>query len=98
MKVTLISILGLVNGGKTPYDGLYVVEYDASRQGREPGTGKPMVCHPYTFRDVTLFVQKGSNRYSRWYVLDEGGKYLSKGYDSPVAAVGAAGSLARTLA
>jgi hypothetical protein len=28
---TLPRILGLVNGGKTPYDGQYVVEYDASQ-------------------------------------------------------------------
>jgi hypothetical protein len=94
---TLIRIMGLVNGGKTPYDGQYVVEYDASRQGFEQGTGKPMLCHPYTFGDVRLIVQKGSNRYSRWYVLDEGGKYLSKGYDSQVAVTAAAGQIAREL-
>jgi hypothetical protein len=46
---------------------------------------------------VTLIVQKGSNRYSRWYVLDEHGKYLSKGYDSQVAVTAAAGQIARTL-
>jgi hypothetical protein len=43
---TLIRIMGLVNGGKTAYDGQYVVEYDASRPGREQGTGRPMMmCH-----------------------------------------------------
>lgn len=31
---------------------------------------------------VTYFIQKGSSRYARWYVLDASGKYLSKGADS----------------
>ena len=97
MKVTLISIMGLVNGSKTPYDGQYVVEYDASRQGFERGTGKPMVCHPCTFGDVTLIMHKGSNRYSRWYVLDEHGTYLPKGYDSQVAVTAVAAQIAREL-
>jgi hypothetical protein len=94
---TLIRILGLVNGGKTPYDGQYVVDYDASRPGREQWTGRPMLCHPYTFGDVTLIVQKGSNRYSCWYVLAEDGKYLSRGYDSQQAACAAASGTARQI-
>ena len=94
---TLIRILGLVNGGKTPYDGQYVVEYDTSRPGREQWTGRPMLCHTYTFGDVTLIVQKARNRYSRWYVRDESGKYLSKGYDSPEAAAADASGIARRI-
>jgi hypothetical protein len=96
-KDTLIRILGLVNGGKTPYDGQYVVEYDANRPGREQGTGRPMLCYPYTFGGVTLIVQKGSNRYSRWYVLAEDGKYLSRGYDSQQAATAASSGIARKI-
>jgi hypothetical protein len=46
---------------------------------------------------VTLTVPKGSNRYSRWYVLDESGKYLSKGFDSQLAVTAAAGQIAREL-
>jgi hypothetical protein len=131
---TLIRILGLVNGGRTAYDGQYVVDYDASRQGFEQGTGRPMMCHlvatpdrakatryrrrrhgfqgvegrlmiarrdqfrflqyRYTFGDVTLIVQKARNRYSRWYVLDENGKYLSRGHDSQTAATAAASGIA----
>lgn len=33
----------------------------------------------------------------RWYVLDESGKYLSKGFDGQTAATAAAGSIARTM-
>jgi hypothetical protein len=96
-KNVVIRIMGLVNGGDTVYDGQYVVAYNASRPGAEQGTGRPMLCHPYTFGDVTLIVQKGSNRYSRWYVLDEGGKYLSKGFDSQQAATAAASGIARKI-
>lgn len=45
----------------------------------------------------TLIVQMGGNRYSRWYVLDGSGKYLSNGFDSQVAATAAAGSIARVM-
>lgn len=77
-------------------------------QGRAPGPAEGSVTSAkrdqfrfirlrYTFGDVTLIVQKGSNKYNRWYVLDESGKYLSKGFDSQTAAVAAAGSIARTM-
>jgi hypothetical protein len=79
------------------YDGQYVVDYDASRPGREQGTGKPMMGHPYAFGDRTLIIQKGSTKYSRWYVLAEDGRYLSKGYDSQQAVTAAAGQIARKL-
>lgn len=38
----VIRILGLVDGTPTDFDGQYVVEYDPSRTGTQPVTGKPM--------------------------------------------------------
>jgi hypothetical protein len=41
----VIQIVTLINGGKTAYDGQFVVEYNASRTGREQDTGRLMMCH-----------------------------------------------------
>jgi hypothetical protein len=51
----------------------------------------------YTFGAVTLIVKKGSDRYSCRYVVDENGKYLSKGYDSQTAAAADASGIARRI-
>ena len=45
------------------------------------------------FDGVTYYVQKGSSRYARWYVLDADGKYITKaadGLNSQEAAFGSA--------
>jgi hypothetical protein len=41
----VIQIVNLINGGRTAFDGQYVVSYDASRDGVEPSSGRPMLCH-----------------------------------------------------
>lgn len=46
--MTVVRIIGLVNGGTSAYDGQFVVEYDPSRDGVEPGTGRGMNCHLVT--------------------------------------------------
>ena len=48
----VIKIVGLVNGEGSAFDGQYVVEYDPSRDGVEPGTDRPMMCHLVTTPDV----------------------------------------------
>ena len=52
MTTHVIRIFGLIGGGTTVYDGEYVVEYDPSIDGVEPGTGKPMNCHLVTTPDI----------------------------------------------
>ena len=52
MRDTVIQIASLIDGTRTPFDGQYVVEYDPGRQGFEPGTGKPMLCHLVTTPDI----------------------------------------------
>jgi hypothetical protein len=44
----VIRIISLINGGTSPFDGQWVVEYDPGRGGIEPGTGTPMLCHLVT--------------------------------------------------
>lgn len=46
-----IRIIGLVDGQPSAYDGQYVVEYDPGRDGVEPGSGRPMLCHLVTTPD-----------------------------------------------
>jgi hypothetical protein len=41
----VIQVVGLINGGVTGFDGQYVVEFDPSRDGREPLTGQVMMAH-----------------------------------------------------
>jgi hypothetical protein len=38
----------LDGGGRTAFDGQYVVEFDPGRDGTEPGTGRPMMAHLVT--------------------------------------------------
>ena len=40
----IIKLIGLINGGSTPFDGQYLVEYDPTRQGVDPN-GDPMYAH-----------------------------------------------------
>ena len=49
MKV--LKIYGLANGGPTPFDGQYLVEYDPTRDGVDPN-GDPMSAHLVTTPDV----------------------------------------------
>jgi len=51
-EVRVIRIIGLINGGKTAFDGQYLVQYDPGRGGVEPVTGRPMLCHMVTHPDV----------------------------------------------
>ena len=39
-----IRIFGLVNGGRTPFDGQWLAEYDPTREGVDPA-GDPMTAH-----------------------------------------------------
>jgi hypothetical protein len=48
----VIQIIGLINGGGTGFDGQFVVEYDPGRDGRDPITGQPMMCHLVTTPDI----------------------------------------------
>jgi hypothetical protein len=41
----IIQIIGLVTGGRTPFDSQFVVEYDASRPD---SSGSPNSCHLVT--------------------------------------------------
>ena len=47
----VMKIEGLINGGSTAFDGQYVVEYDPCRDGREPETGRVMMCFLATTPD-----------------------------------------------
>lgn len=48
-----IRIVGLVDGTPTDFDGQYLVEYDPSRVGTQPVTGRPMpVFHLVTTPDI----------------------------------------------
>lgn len=40
----VIKILGLVGGGRSPFDGLYLVDYDPTRPGRAPN-GQRLTAH-----------------------------------------------------
>lgn len=51
-KQVVIRIVGLINGQPTAYDGQFLVEYDPSRDGAEPGTGRPMLAHIVTTPDL----------------------------------------------
>ncbi|UQX13410.1 RNA-guided endonuclease TnpB family protein [Candidatus Mycobacterium methanotrophicum] len=49
----IIRIIGLVDGTPTDFDGQYVVEYDPSRVGAQPVTGRPMrLFHLVTTPDI----------------------------------------------
>lgn len=49
----IIRIVGLVDGTPTDFDGQYIVEYDPSRVGTHPVTGRPMpVFHLVTTPDI----------------------------------------------
>ena len=45
--VRTIRIVGLADGVPTAFDGQWIVEYDPSRDGVDPG-GRPMRCHLVT--------------------------------------------------
>lgn len=65
MRDKVIRIIGLVNGPATAFDGEYVIEYDPSRDGVEPGTGRPMNCHLVTTAD-----QEKATRYDMVEALE----------------------------
>jgi hypothetical protein len=48
--LTVIRILGLADGGATPYDGQYLVDFDPSRDGID-AWGRPMKAHLVTTPD-----------------------------------------------
>ena len=52
MKRVVIQIVGLINGGRTAFDGQFLVEYDPGRNGVEPGSGRPMLAHIITTPDL----------------------------------------------
>ena len=52
----VIRIVGLVNGGKTAFDGQYVVSYDPGRNCIEPLTRKTMSC----FLVTTPYIDKAT--------------------------------------
>ena len=49
---TVIIVRGLINGGATGFDNQYVVEFDAGRDGIEPLSGLPIICHLVTTPDI----------------------------------------------
>jgi hypothetical protein len=48
-----LSIVGLLSGESTPFDGQWLVEYDPTRRGVDPH-GKPMIAHLITTEDPLL--------------------------------------------
>lgn len=42
--MTVIRIHGLAAGGRTAFDGQYLVHYDPGKNGHEPHSGRPMTC------------------------------------------------------
>ena len=52
-------ILGLVNGDPTPFDGTWLVDYDPTRPGTDPG-GRPMIAHLVTTDDPRQAREFGS--------------------------------------
>jgi hypothetical protein len=51
-KEVVIQVVGLINGGRTAFDGGFVVEFDAGRDGVEPLSMRPMMCHLMTTPNV----------------------------------------------
>lgn len=47
----IMRIVGLADGTPTDFDGQYIVEYDPSKVGTHPVTGRPMVFHLVTTPD-----------------------------------------------
>ena len=41
----VIQVIGLIQGGNTGFDGQFVVEYDAGRDGVEPLSAMPMMAY-----------------------------------------------------
>lgn len=48
----VMTVIGLIDGQRTAFDGQYVVEFNASRDGVEPGTGRPMTMLLLTTPDL----------------------------------------------
>lgn len=40
----VVKIIGMANGGPSPFDGRYLVEYDPERDGEAPD-GRPVIAH-----------------------------------------------------
>jgi hypothetical protein len=51
MSGVVMQIVGLINGGATPFDGQWLVEYDPERDGYAPD-GAPMLAHIVTTPDI----------------------------------------------
>jgi hypothetical protein len=48
----VIQVHGLISGQPTAFDGGFVVEFDASRDGVEPHSMRPMMAHLITTPNV----------------------------------------------
>ena len=55
----VMRIVGLVRGGATPFDGLYLKEYDPERDGIDP-TGRQMTAHIVCTDDLADAMQFAS--------------------------------------
>lgn len=69
----VIRIIGLVNGGATAFDGQYLAEFDASRDGVEPDSGREMMCHLVTTSDISeakIFADV-AEVHALWTTVDE---------------------------
>jgi hypothetical protein len=67
MRDSVILIHGLIQGGTTSFDGQYVVEYDPGRDGVDPGSGMPMMCHLVTTPDISkATVFPGTAAFELW--------------------------------
>lgn len=52
----VIKFSGMANGSPSPFDGLYLKEYDPGKQGWTP-TGKPMAAHIVVVGDPAQAMQ-----------------------------------------
>lgn len=68
MADVIIRLVGLVDGTPTDFDGQYIVEYDPSRVGTHPVTGKPMaVFHLVTTPDIRRATRLGASEAMNLY-------------------------------
>jgi hypothetical protein len=67
-----IRVLGLVSGQPTGFDGQYVVEADACRDGVEPRTRQPMTAYLLTTPDIELATKfTTTEAFELWRSIDK---------------------------
>lgn len=72
MSTKVIRVVGLIDGTRTAFDNQYVVEFDANRDGVEPGTNMPMMAYLATTpnrAEATRYSAKAA--FELWRAVDQ---------------------------